>query len=90
MVQIARVALHSNLAFHIALRRIFGIGPTTSLQISEACGISAELKVGARRHWWGGHARTAAWSLLTLRPACTPCQPPTAASKHAVCHIVTS
>uniref|UniRef100_A0A7S3RAC8 Ribosomal protein S13 n=1 Tax=Dunaliella tertiolecta TaxID=3047 RepID=A0A7S3RAC8_DUNTE len=45
MVQIARTPLSNNVAFHIALRKIFGLGSTTSLQISETCGISAELKV---------------------------------------------
>lgn len=46
MVQIARTTLQGNKAFHIALRSIFGIGPTNALQITEACGISTELKVG--------------------------------------------
>jgi len=60
MVQIARVTLPANVAFHIALRRVFGIGNNTSLQISEACGISSELKVGFIRvggqegHAWRG------------------------------------
>ncbi|GIL79798.1 hypothetical protein Vretimale_12393 [Volvox reticuliferus] len=45
MVQIQRVALFPNAAFHIALRRVFGLGRSTSLQVAEACGISKDLKV---------------------------------------------
>mmetsp|Transcript_37625 Transcript_37625/g.83767 ORF Transcript_37625/g.83767 Transcript_37625/m.83767 type:complete len:124 (-) Transcript_37625:932-1303(-) len=45
VVQLARTQLASNSNFHIALRKIFGIGKTTSLQISEACGISKDMKV---------------------------------------------
>ncbi len=42
---IARVALPPQATFHVALRKIFGIGEVTALNISEACGISSAMKV---------------------------------------------
>ncbi|PNW72289.1 hypothetical protein CHLRE_16g674350v5 [Chlamydomonas reinhardtii] len=45
MAQIQRVALFPHATFHIALARVFGLGKSTSLAVSEACGISKDLKV---------------------------------------------
>ena len=46
MTQIARTVLPLEANFHIALARVFGIGRSSALQISEACGISKDMKVG--------------------------------------------
>jgi ribosomal protein S13 len=42
---IARTILPGSSTFYIALSRIFGIGRPTALNISEACGISQDMKV---------------------------------------------
>lgn len=44
VVTIARTVLHPQKKFHIALKRIFGIGRVTGVTVAEACGISKELK----------------------------------------------
>ena len=44
---IARTVLPLNSNFHIALAKVFGIGKASALNISEACGISQDMKVRA-------------------------------------------
>ncbi|GAX81316.1 hypothetical protein CEUSTIGMA_g8747.t1 [Chlamydomonas eustigma] len=45
MTLIARTLMRPELHFHIALAKIFGIGKSSALNISEACGISKDMKV---------------------------------------------
>lgn len=45
MTQIARTMLPLEANFHVALARVFGIGRSSALQISESCGISKDMKV---------------------------------------------
>ncbi|MEW5313098.1 MAG: hypothetical protein WDW38_004691 [Sanguina aurantia] len=45
MAQIHRTVLPPNTRFCIAIQKIFGIGRTNGIAVSEACGISTEMKV---------------------------------------------
>lgn len=45
MVQIVKTILPDTSKVHIALRRIFGIGPAQAVRCAEEIGISKELRV---------------------------------------------
>jgi hypothetical protein len=84
MVQIAKTILPDANKLHIALRRVFGIGPAQAVRCAEAIGVSQELRVADLSVRVPGRAARAALRRRRLR--CTPSRrrrPPALAQRAA-------